>query len=177
MKKSASPWIVSTFLFGLAALILYPSSWLLLEGYRSTSWPHTDGVIRSTKIIERPRTSRFGDGLWHIPIIRYDYQIEATHYTNSRVAFASYRPNHGCGSQAEAQAIIDHYPPEKQVSVFYEPTSPSNSVLEPGIQDSVLHSDAVAGFLIVFGFLYPRLRRKRPNNSLQATAAAPASCD
>jgi hypothetical protein len=174
MKILASPWIRSAVLFGLAALILYPSRWLLLEGYRSRSWPHTDGAILSTKIIERPRTSRFGDGSWHIPIIRYDYQIESTHYTNSRVAFASYRPNHGYGSQAEAQAIVDHYPAGKHVSVFYEPASPGHSVLQPGIQDSVLHSDAVAGFLIVFGLLYPYLRkRKRPNTALEPTPTAP----
>jgi hypothetical protein len=172
--KTLAPTLI---FLGLAAFILYPSPWLLWEGYHSKAWPHADGVIHSTKIVEQARSSRYGDGSWHIPVIVYHYQIGAISYTNSRVVFASFRPHLGYGSQAEAQAIVDRYPAGKSVTVFYEPSSPADAVLEPGIQNSVLRSDAVAAVLIACALLLPLLRKRRSNNALESAAIAPVTGD
>jgi hypothetical protein len=173
MNSPAPTWIISVLFLGLAAFILYPSPWLLWEGNRSKEWPHAVGVIHSTKIIERARSSKFGDGSWHIPIIVYYYQVGAIDYTNSRVVFASYRPNFGYGNQAEAEAIVNRYPAGKQVTVYYEPSNPGDSVLEPGIQNSVLNNDGIAVGLVTFALLLPMLRQRGPNTAMEPAATSP----
>lgn len=173
MKTPAPTLIISALFFGLAAFIFYPSPWTLWEGCHSRSWPHVDGAIHSTKIVEQARSSRYGDGSWHIPVIIYYYQVGAISYTNSRVVFASYRPHLGYGSQAKALAIVNRYSAGKQVTVYYEPSRPDNSVLEPGLQNSVLRNDAVAAGLIAFAILLPKLRPQRPGTAFAPTATAP----
>jgi hypothetical protein len=156
--KSPSPrWFGQMIVIGFGTFILYFGCLTLVQGYNSQHWPQAEGVIRSATIIIFGGRNR-----GYAPKVLYDYQVGGISYSGSRVLFASYRPLNRYWNQADAQSIVDRYPQGKQVKVFYAPNNPHNSVLEPGISNSVLNFCGIGVLFIIFGYLsgfFP----KRPN--------------
>ncbi len=148
--------LVPSFLFGLIALILFGvSAWLLIPGVRefklaqaSRRWPAVPGKVISANVIyEAPINtdldSQYRRGSYR-PVIEYAYAVNGKSYrANHRVwgdESVAYTSSH------RAEAIVNDYPPERDIQVFYDPADPGNAVLEPGHIGTVLKA-LVAGFV------------------------------
>lgn len=100
--------------------------YFMWEGWQSESWPTATGRIISHEIdID---TDDEGD-TDYTPRIRYSYTVDDQRYTGTRIAILGRSYN----SQREAQAKLDEYPIESQPTVYYKPSAPEQSVLEPGL--------------------------------------------
>ncbi|HEY3857860.1 MAG TPA: DUF3592 domain-containing protein [Verrucomicrobiae bacterium] len=76
--------------------------------------------------------------------IYYDYNVGGIRYTGTRVAFGinpawcgtppyGHQEITGGGAEEQARGLVARYPPSQHVSVFYSPTHPEETLLEPGI--------------------------------------------
>ena len=90
----------------------------------SKDWPAVEGQIVSSQVTF--------DGDWEDPMwnaqVCYVYSVNGISYSSRKVAAGSGT----YGSDHSAQEVVDRYPQDSTVNVFYDPNSPSTAVLEVG---------------------------------------------
>jgi hypothetical protein len=88
---------------------------------KSRAWPATDGVIEQSELtwqgIRGPRAH---------PVVTYRYQVSGKSHVGQRVSFSYARIYY----TPEARAILDRYPSNEKVNVYYDPENPAESTLE-----------------------------------------------
>lgn len=94
------------------------------------SWPVVDGKIVVSRMDQQTRTER-DDGHTHTrtvytPIVEYTYEIGGKTYHGNRI-FPGSTLSYDLGT---AQGIINRYQPESTAKIHYDPSDPSNAVLE-----------------------------------------------
>lgn len=116
----------------------------------SAAWPHTQGVITTSRLEgnyswKRERIEGF------YAVIGYDYHVGGVKFHGTRISF-----NKVHVAVLEAwQPVVDMYPVGKNVAVYYDPEEPGFAVLEPGLFDEmhILYVMCIV-LLILFGSLF-----------------------
>ena len=144
--------VVAVSLFLVAAVFINAAASRWLAARASRSWPGADGVI-----IESRLTSNCSH-CW--PVINYRYVVNGQSYVGDRLV-AGTQDYYG---PLEAEAKVAQYAVGSNVTVFYDPSNPSMSSLEPGAFRGAVYLFSVIS-LLVFGsalFLVLRVYRGRP---------------
>jgi len=111
----------------------------VVRGLESVRWPHAEGLITLSEI-EHHRSTTTSGGIATFtkrPNIHYNYQVGGVAYQGKRIYFIS----NGTGS-AWVSTKLKRYPKNSRARVYYNPSNPSESVLEPGVS---------AGSVTLFG--------------------------
>lgn len=116
-----------------------PLIWIARRAFANdrmvATWPRTEGVVTSASI--EKSTQRITDkntGLVHYsgvytPSVRFTYRVNGQPFEGAVIS----RSGHGMGTTLDAaQACIDKYSPQKQVTVLYDPADPKVAYLEVG---------------------------------------------
>jgi hypothetical protein len=133
-------------IFGVVAIItgifvLIFSTKDALRAMASTSWPHTEGTVTSSKVIETRRSAPSGMPYNRSdPEIAYEYTISGVKYYGSRIRFGNY-------DTSGANAEVATRPVGKSVAVFYNPKNPNICALE---QNSTWRSFLPIGISLIF---------------------------
>ena len=125
-------------LFGLAVIMFLVcsafgiymfqrGSELNAQAVASESWVPAEGKILDSGY--DLRRSRRGMQVATIKM-RYEYSVGGNTYTGSNLSFE----NHSSHSRNVADAILKPYAPGATCTVYHDPQSPANSVLEKGVQ-------------------------------------------
>ena len=120
----------------LAIFFLLCGSWCLFilwdsrrQSTQAAGWPMATGCIVSSGvesyITSVGSTSSDRVRLFEA-VVEYSYQVEGREYHSTQVAFGA----KVAGSQESAEARAARYPAQSDVVVHYDPTNPSNAVLE-----------------------------------------------
>jgi hypothetical protein len=128
--------------FALTALII---AWL---GHDSRNWLSTKGVIAVSEVHQIPRKTKF------FPRIKYEYQVNRRSF-HSRIIFIGHFIK--TYSEAFSRDMVNNYPQGQDIKVYYNPSYPALSVLEPGINRGII-SNLLGKMLIciiVYGLLTP----------------------
>ena len=114
-------------LFALLALSLLGTYALdTVKASRATNWPSVQASVISSQVVHG-----CGRGSSYYPKVRYAYAVDGIGYENDTIAFGMEE----CGSESEARTIADRYAAGKQVPIYINPSSPSDSAIvvgEPG---------------------------------------------
>lgn len=138
-------WFVRAFLgiflaVGLGLVITGISN--IKSARESMTWPATKGVILKSEV----KTSRSDDSTTYGADISYEYQVNKQTYTGNKVTFGDVSTS----KRSRAEKIVDRFPVEKTVDVFYNPEDPKSSVLEPGLNGGIWLLPGVGSvFLII----------------------------
>jgi hypothetical protein len=115
----------------------------LKYGYKSKSWPKTEGTITQSEI-----SSWMKDGnAQYDARINYSYTVDGKKYNSSKVNTGG---SYSGSSMSKAKEIVAEYPTGKTVDVFYDPEVPDSAALQPGIPGTDI---AVAAFSLLFFFI------------------------
>jgi hypothetical protein len=116
---------------GVIVVCLVPVFWLVmvllfggpqrLRARASSGWPQADGRVVSSHV-DDIQIARAGA---RVPDVRYEYQVNGVQYRGWTVQFNYSSP--------EPNAVVSKYPVGRHVRVSYDPSKPSRSVLEPGL--------------------------------------------
>jgi hypothetical protein len=98
------------------------------------------GTIKSTKIVNV--RSSADDPETYYPEVQYTYAVNGISYESEGISFA---PGESLNSREEAQTIINKYPRNSKVKVYYKPDNPKLSALKSGYINSTLI------FWVIFG--------------------------
>jgi len=141
------PLPVALLVTGLGTLFLAISIVRLYKFSTSKTWLSTTGEIISSEM-ETKRGGRGRSVTYHAALV-YDYSVEGTKYSGSRICFGDYgssNPNH-------ARQILNRYPAGKQVNVYYNPSKPEDSVLERRLSWTVYLALIVGSAVSALGIL------------------------
>lgn len=105
---------------------------------QSLHWPKIDGVVTKGLDFPLPKIINF----------LYSYEVNGTTYMGKKPFFANSFKNF---SQKKASGLIAKYTLSKQVAVFYNPSNPSISTLEPGRKDGVMGALLLLFLLFLLG--------------------------
>lgn len=86
-----------------------------------SQWPSTMGTVNASYL--ESRSSSEG-GSSNYPVVQYSYQVGGQAYQGTKLAPGPEVGGTGAGK------VVERYPPGAQVMVFYNPTNPSDTVLE-----------------------------------------------
>ncbi len=113
-------------IIGLLSFILSDQQIRLAE---TNNWPSTNGVIISSDV-GIYRGTRRDIKLHYVAEIEFSYTVNNITYTSDRLNLFNYHTDFSDKSQA--QRIVDNYYVGRNVTVYYDPSLPSLSVLELG---------------------------------------------
>lgn len=131
---------------GIGISIFQRGSWNAALASDSEKWIPAEGQILDSGYTLR--ASRKGRQVATIHI-RYQYRVAGATYTGSNLSFE----NHSSHLPDVAKAILKPYPPGATCTVYHDPQSPTNSVLERGSQ-SGNQLEMVIGIAIVLCGLF-----------------------
>jgi hypothetical protein len=135
--------ILLWFFFGLLVIVFMPFElWRMAQ---ARSWPFREAVI--SKSVASPQGST-GRTLW-TPAIRATYRDTGEEVWISRVRYGEFRMR---GARAGAEADVARYRPGMVVRVYYSPTNPKETLLEPFAPWTTMIGMSIVG---VSGVLLP----------------------
>lgn len=115
------------------------------------NWPRTIGTILSSYVEVREHTSAKYDGVdstSYDPFVNYQYEVNGKHYICSKIGYGGINL---FGGRNAARRIVSKYPEGAKVTVYYEPHSPRDAVLEPGASTGAILVIIAGVILIIFG--------------------------
>lgn len=142
-------------LFMLAGIVLIViGSINIYRAYSTYSWPSVQGYITFSGIESHTRTytdsttNRLRNENIYNAQINYDYVINGITYSNDDVKVGG---TIGTNTKVWARELLNKYPQEKIVDVYYNPEDPLQSVLEKGLQLSTWFSLGLGLAILFFG--------------------------
>lgn len=128
--------------------ILFISCWELYEAYQSRSWPSVKGIIHlsTTEVAESTPGTRGGQT--SKAKIHYSYEIDGKKYKNDVVRFGQVYSNSRLFGKAKKTSQRH---PTGPATIYYDPTSPNHSVLEPGFSFDVFLMPGVFLIFVIIG--------------------------
>ncbi|MBX3593815.1 DUF3592 domain-containing protein [Sphingomonas sp.] len=105
----------------------------------SVHWPSVQGRVTAARI-RRTRNTR-------APRIDYTYEVRGVRYRGNRFSFVQQSLN-----MSDCRAVLDRFPPDAMVPVWYDPLKPAYSVLERKGSATALRV-AAATVLVLFLFV------------------------
>jgi hypothetical protein len=123
--------------FGVLALFIGINT--LKNAYQSKWWPTVEGIVISSEVGHH---HDHNSSTYKAQVL-YDYKIEGSVFSSNTVSFGQY----SSGNPRQARRIVNRYPKEKLVKVYYNPNNPEVSCLEPGASWS-------SYILLLFGALF-----------------------
>lgn len=117
---------------GVLAFIPIPGGLSLQQkALNSEQWTTATGLILFSEIEYRPPDPLDDEGELFIPRIIYSYSVNEKNFTGTRISFY-FEVVEGFPNESMAAQYVQKYPVGSNVSVYYDPSDYSNSVLEPG---------------------------------------------
>ena len=118
----------------------------------SQAWSGTQGRVIESRLERHTSTDSDGnESLDYKAIVRYSYSVIGQEYTGDRVAFGARSSNRNAASE-----IVNRYPLDRQVTVYYDPDKPGQAVLERVSGSGMLQ--IVIGILLIFAGIYLAFR-------------------
>jgi hypothetical protein len=107
----------------LLSVLLAHEVFALFQAVQAKSWPFVAGTV-----VESRAVIGCGKGSSYYPYVRYKYTYNSHEYEGRRIAFG----NSGCGSEQSASNAAAAYPSGQAVTVWVNPSAPSEAVLVVG---------------------------------------------
>ena len=138
--------------FGIGMALLVNGVRETWGAWRSQSWRTTTGTIISSEVDFN--TDSDGD-LTYVPLIKFEYLPDHPDYigqtlASERVQFAQISTN----NRDAVQETVDCYPIGSDVTVYINPSDPTDAVLEPGFTWSLLFFPLLGGVLTGVGGIF-----------------------
>lgn len=110
----------------VGTLFSVKSLYLILNAYKSKSWPTVNGIIVSSEI-EQKSVMDSHRKQYRLKIFYY-YYVNNEKYESERISFSE----KSYPTKIKAQEQLDKYTKNSNIKVFYNPQNPTQSVIEPG---------------------------------------------
>ncbi|MEJ8847183.1 DUF3592 domain-containing protein [Variovorax rhizosphaerae] len=152
MDKLLSPLGLKILLFAVIFLLCAaPMGGDLVRASKTRSWPSVHGQFVAKGIAETGTDDTDCPTAW----VRYEYAVAGVRYKNDRI-----RSTPWCVSTAERSEFNARYTGVDTLTVYYNPTMPQDSLLEPGRTGRTWKSLFILTGFVVFAFAVSLLHRE-----------------
>lgn len=145
-------------LFLLGAAFLNYGISEIKQAKRSVDWPSVSGTVTTSEKEKRTTTEGTGSSkrtvTYYSAIIDYTYQVDGKTHTSNRIAF-------GGQNRHQTTELLNRYPLNKSVDVFYDPDQPAEAVLEKGFKKQGYFFPGFGAVIILFGLVIILFKNRR----------------
>jgi hypothetical protein len=131
---------------GIGIFSIYRYFQLRSVGKASAAWPKTAGRIVKSAITER-KSDNEGESD-NIPTLEYTYDVDRNNYSGNNISYKVISL-----TRPAAEKILEKYPIGATADVYYNPSKPSQSVLEPGVHQPPMTLLIVGSILLPISLL------------------------
>jgi hypothetical protein len=154
-KQNTMSWFVAfSFIWAMCiavgAIFAFVGICNLILAKASLAWPTTQGKVQSSSVVTL-HDSEGGYNLDHAVVI-YEFNVNNNAFIGKRIAFG-YTNGDTISNPRRAQEIVDRYPQDKNVTVYYMPNNPKECLLEVGVKGSMFVSPGFGLFFFTVGIL------------------------
>jgi len=161
-KSTRHPaWVDKLFpiIFGVAGLALLTfGSRELIDGFSSSGWPKSDGIITESKLV-RTKSGSSNKGVK--AVIEYSYSVNGNQFASDRIRYgmSSY---HTIIKSARERAgeWLGKYPVNSHVAIAYKPSDPGRSTLNAGVHYTAMIAPVMGLLFLAVTILLMRKARK-----------------
>ncbi len=122
-------WPFATVYLSLVIGAIYFTFVTVPNALNSNHWPQVQGQVINGELIQRKRTTKNGNVISVFSAkIYFQYSVGNNEYSAYHVKWA----DHNSGDNIQ-KAMMEQYPANTKVTVFYNPKKPSAAVLQPGL--------------------------------------------
>jgi len=141
-------WVFTIVYIILWLLALYFSFFTLTKAFKTNHWLETTAKVFENKLIAAKRQNRTHKQIVvYSAKVRYEYQVDnATH-----VGITQKVAKRADNGEKIHKALLDQYPIGSDLTVYYDPKNPDQSVLQKGVTG--LHLFLGALLIIAIGWL------------------------
>jgi hypothetical protein len=115
----------------------------LVRAKASLQWPSIQGQILESSVERHHSSGSNGSSTTYHAEILYKFILNDTTFNGNRVAYGDY----GSSNPSHARQIVNKYPKNKIITVYYMPDNPEECLLEPGVKMQ-------SWFLPAFGIIF-----------------------
>jgi len=147
----------------IGALILLFSLMGAMQSMEISEWPSTEGTVTDGNVYSEwfSTGKHISNGYYmYYPRVTYTYNVSGVEYHCDNI----WRLDHQSRSANEAYGVIYSYPQGMNVTVYYNPSNPSQAVLDRTEEVSPMAPIAIGVALLALGVggtVYVLSRRKR----------------
>lgn len=133
---------------GFALFAILPIIWGILDIKNRLAvrgWPSAEGIVLKSEVKE--------SGRYYSPGITYTFKVGGKKFESSRFSLAEWES----GNPVPSKKAVKRFPAKKKITVFYNPTNPEESVIDPGFSFTsglILLFSGGAGFLFFAWLAY-----------------------
>jgi hypothetical protein len=114
-------------LIGLGILLIRKNSKDKKKAAESLAWPTILGRVTCSQVEVSESSDEDGTSYTYTPHIEYAYILNGLTYTSKQVSFGGVA---GTGNTKKSQLVVNQYPLNAVVNVFFNPANPNDAVLE-----------------------------------------------
>ena len=155
MKRRSPIFIIVPLVFIAVGLLVAISGFKTIgKAKESINWPTSNGIIVSSEMGQH----RDDDGTTYSADIVYEYIVAEETISGGQIKFGTVNTS----KPGDARRWLNQYPKGQEVTVYFDPEDPYESVLMPGVHKSTWF---LPGFGIVFSsigaiVLFAGIRRR-----------------
>ena len=139
IRNTVIPLFMFVFILYYVWLVLR-ETFRFIKGMRAASWPNTNGKILNSNLLERWGS----EDMEYEARITYSYSALGKNYESNNLYFGLLSPT----SKWPSKYLVQKYKKPENVKIYYNPNSPSESVLIVGINVIQLHTFII---LLIYG--------------------------
>jgi hypothetical protein len=144
------PSLFSLVFIAIGGAIISYAIKMAAKARQSLSWPSIEGEIAHSAVLYQTNTttSTGGTATYKADIV-YRYKVDGANYSSSRISMVDFASTTG-----RAQSIVQRYPDKSRVLVYYDPSDPSEALLEPGPAGGINVLYGVGGAFAAAGLFF-----------------------
>ncbi|HPN84910.1 MAG TPA: DUF3592 domain-containing protein [Victivallales bacterium] len=126
-----------------ATFFLYKTISFVAE---SRNWPFVEGIIKVSSVQFEDRVGQKG---MYSAEIMYEYAVDGKIYNSNKISAlksSSTSPN-------EARELVNKYPVNSKIKVYYSPADPQRSLLETGVSQAMWLLMLIGPIFLIIGLL------------------------
>lgn len=153
---------LGVFTTAAGSVVGYTGLGMLRKAKANLRWPSVEGRIVRSESVRMLYTASHGNSPMYGPEIEYEYEASGQQITGKNIKIGI--TGSSATDKTYAERYLAKYPVGKTVPVFFDPSKPQDSILEPGPSGLTYAGLAIGLFFMVIGpafgiFFYVIFRR------------------
>ena len=142
--------ILSLALIALGILLIRKNAKSKQKANECMGWPTVLGRVTRSEVVKSESSNEDGTTYSYTPHIEYVYHVLGQNYTSTQVVFGGFIST---GSPKASQLVVNKYPLNDSLRVFYNPANPREAILEQTVGSGAKGALIGGIILVIVGVL------------------------
>jgi hypothetical protein len=143
--------LFSLVFIAIGAVLISYAIRMAAKAQQSLAWPYTEGQITHSAVLYKTgATATTTNAGTYKADVSYRYQVKGATFSSSQISLLDFSSS----SAGRAETIARDYPDGAAVRVYYNPSRPSEAVLEPGVAGGIKLLYAIGAIFAVGGAFF-----------------------